>query len=479
MMDGRRYLLRLVTLCFLLVLSASRAGGQERNMSLLTQSDTTYADVSMGFRGETGRLKDIYSPEAEIRGVLEATSRRKLGRVSLYGHFGYGYAYGRGSTWRGWIDPYETPFMLADSIPGAISLENYTMEAGLGLPLAGGWSAGLDLAYDVVLMAKHRDLRNKNTGMTFRVAPGISWQGGRFGFGLDAGYERSTERVEYMQVSESVEQVLFDLYGLWLYHGSGFSSAEPRRMKEGNRFFGDLQFSFRTASLSLENQLHLDWQESSQTEVGYNNLRFGDVRSLIWGDDLSLEIGDRHRLEIQGLFSSMQGFRPLQRQELDPDSRIRVWVTYGGPVFCYWRQYHAERTRYRFGERWKLAVGVENWGVVQSYTEYPRRFVQRISTLTPTLALEIPAGRFVLVPTLGYAYDYGTYNDVTEWQLAEPLLRQWDYWDGSNYLGSFDLRWSSASGHTYVHAYYGIEASTAADADGMRHTAALTLGFIF
>lgn len=479
MMDGRRYLLRLVPLCLLLVLSASRAGGQERNMSLLTQSDTTYADVSMGFRGETGRLKDIYSPEAEIRGVLEAASRRKLGRVSLYGHFAYGYAYGRGSTWRGWIDPYETPFMLADSIPGAISLESYTMEAGLGLPLAGGWSAGLDLAYDVALMAKHRDLRNKNTGMTFRVAPGISWQGGRFGFGLDAGYERSTERVEYMQVSESVEQVLFDLYGLWLYHGSGFSSAEPRRMKEGNRFFGDLQLSFRTASLSLENQLHLDWQESSQTEVGYNNLRFGDVRSLTWGDDLSLEIGDRHRLEVQGLFSSMQGFRPLQRQELDPDSRIRVWVTYGEPVFCYWRQYHVERIRYRFGERWKLAVGVENWGVAHSYTEYPRRFVQRISTLTPTLALEIPAGRFVLVPTLGYAYDYGTYNDVTEWQLAEPLLRQWDYWDGSNYLGSFDFRWSSATGRTYVRVHYGIEASTAADADGMRHTGALTLGFVF
>ena len=324
MMDGLRYLLRILPLSLLLLLPASRAGAQERNMSLLTRTDTTYADVSMSVRGEAGRLKDVYDPASSLEGLLEASSRRKLGRASLYGRFAYGYSYGRGSTWRGWIDPYETPFMLADSIPGALSLERYAMEAGLGLPLSGGWSAGLDLSYDVALMAKHRDLRNKNTGMVFRMAPGVSWQGGRFDFGLDAGFERSTERVEYMQVSESVEHVLFDLYGLWLYHGSGCASAEQRRMKEGVRFFGDLQLSYRTGAVSLENNLHLDWKQSGQTEVGYNYLRFGDVRELTWRDDLSLELGDHHRFEAQALFSTMQGFRPLQRQELDPDSRIRV-----------------------------------------------------------------------------------------------------------------------------------------------------------
>ena len=82
-------------------------------------------------------------------------------------------------------------------------------------------------------------------------------------------------------------------------------------------------------------------------------------------------------------------------------------------LFCYWRQYHVERLRYRFGTHWKLLVGLENWGVAHSYTEYPQRFVQRISTLTPSLAVEIPAGRFTLVPGVGYAMDYNAYSEVT------------------------------------------------------------------
>ena len=44
---------RLVILCLLLVVTA---GAQEHNMARLTQSDTSYVDVSMGLSGETGRL---------------------------------------------------------------------------------------------------------------------------------------------------------------------------------------------------------------------------------------------------------------------------------------------------------------------------------------------------------------------------------------------------------------------------------------
>ena len=211
--------------------TAGLSGAQERNAARLVLEDTTFVDVSLGVVGETGVLKDVFAPDWQAGGALDASSRRKLGQVQLYGHFGYGYDYGQGSTWRGWIDPYETPFMLADSIPGSLSLERYTMEAGVGIPLGGGWAAGVDVAYDVALMAKHKDLRNKNTAMTFRIAPGVQWQGESFGLGFDLGYERATERVEYLQVSSNVENVLFDLYGLWVGRSMDFSSAYTRRMK--------------------------------------------------------------------------------------------------------------------------------------------------------------------------------------------------------------------------------------------------------
>ncbi len=469
-------------LCLSVLLLTGTAWAQERNMARLSCSDSTFVDVSLGVGGATGTLKDIFAPKQTVCGGLDAVSRRKLDKVSLYGRFGYGYDYGFGSTWRGWIDPYETPFMLADSIPGSLSLERYAMEAGAGVPLGGGWSAGLDLAYDVSLMAKHKDLRNKNTAMTFRVAPGIHWQGDRLGLGFDAGYERSTERVEYMQVSSSVEHVLFDLYGLWVYHGNGYASAETRRFKEGKRFFADVQIDLQMGDAALHNNLRGSWQESVQTEVGYNNQQFGTTRSWTWEDVLSLDVGKRHHLEASVAFSTMEGLRPLQRQELDPDSRIRVWVTYGDPVFCYWRGVHTERLFYTYGTTWKLTVGVENWKMDQSYTEYPQRFVQGIGTVTSSASMMVPLGRqFELTASAGFAKDYDPVCTITPWQLTEPMLLQWEYWEGDSWLAGLGARWTSTSGRTYVRGRYNLEVSTepASDIGGSRHTASLTLGFIF
>jgi len=463
----------------LLAVFATAAIAQERNAARLVLEDTSYVDVSLGVTGKMGALKDVFEGSREIGGALGVDSRRTLGKAHLYGRFGYGYEYGQDHTWRGWIDPYETPFMLADSIPGSISLERYSMEAGVGLPVGGGWSVGLDAAYDVALMAKHKDLRNKNTAMTFRIAPGVSWQGERLGLGLDVGYERSTERVEYMQVSESRENVLFDLYGLWLGHGSGFASAENRRMKERDRFFGGFQVDLSLGSVAIQNDFRVDWHQGVQTEVGYNNRQFGTTHAWNWSDALSLEIGRAHHIEASVSFTTMEGLRPLQRQELEPDSRIRVWVTYGDPVSCYWRRSHLEKLRYVFGTSWQLIASVSNMGFEHVYNEYPQRFTQHYHTVVSTLAVAIPIGPVRLTPMLGYAINYDAFTDVTSWQLQEPLLRQWDYWEGNNYLGALDLKWTSATGRCYVQAHYSIDASTAADADGTRQTASVTVGFVF
>ena len=135
--------LQLTVLLALCLLPLSRpAFAQElvtRNMARLTLEDSTYVNVLLGVHGENGDFqeKDIYMPEAMLCGTMDATSRQTLGKVRLFGHFGYSYEIGKRSTWRGWINPYETPFMLADSIPGDISLERYAMQAGLGLARPG------------------------------------------------------------------------------------------------------------------------------------------------------------------------------------------------------------------------------------------------------------------------------------------------------------------------------------------------------
>lgn len=449
-----------------------------RNMARLVLEDSTYVHVLMGVHGENGDFeeKDIFMPESMLRGTMDAYSRQTLDKVHLFGHFGYSYELGKRSTWRGWIDPYETPFMLADSIPGDISIERYAMQAGMAMPLGNGWSAGLDLSYNVALLAKHKDLRNKNTGMDFRVAPGIHWQVGHMGAGLDLGYERGTEKVEYSQESSSVEHVLFSIYGCWVGQGFGFGSAETKRLKEDDRLFGDFQTDFEWGPVALHNNLGLKWEQERQTETGYNNLQHGTVRAWFWRDDLSLSIGDRHTIDAGFSWCTMQGFRPLQQQELDPDSKIRIWVTYGDPVFCYFRAYHEEYFRYTFGSFWKLSVGAENLRFRHSYTEYPKRFEQRVSMVTPSLRLEIPIGpAWHLSAETGYTINYEEEHDISHWQLPEPLMRQINFWTGDSISSRLTVTWTQ--GRMTLGADYGMDAATAFD--GFRHTASLTASFSF
>ena len=101
------------------------------------------------------------------------------------------------------------------------------------------------------------------------------------------------------------------------------------------------------------------------------------------------------------------------------------------------------------------------------------------SSVTPYLGGKIPVGRAgSLTARIGYAHSYGTENNVSEWQLAEPLLKQWDYWDGDTVLVGIAAAWRKD--RMYVQARYDIEVSASAvDNDGTRQVAGLTVGFIF
>lgn len=448
---------------------------QEHNMARLVLSDTAFVSVRMGVHGEQGGFKDLFQPESLLRGTLDAASRRTIDKVSVFGRFAYSYETAANSTWRGWIDPYETPFMLADSIPGNLSLERYAMQAGIGLPLGGGWSAGVELSYDVALMAKHRDLRNKNTAMDFRVAPGIHWQGRRMGAGLDLGYQRGTEKVEYSQESSNSEHLLFALYGLWLGQGYGFSSAETSRLKENDRFFSDFQLSWQSGIFSLHNNLRADWTRSFQGETGYNNLQHGLVRTWTWQDDLHLQFGAAHQIDALLYGASMQGFRPLQRLELDPDSHIRVWVNVGDPVFCYYRRVGRQMLRYTYGTSWKLSLAVDHWRMDHSYTEYPQRFGQSVAVVAPNAALTLPLGAWRLSLRAGYRDCYAARCDSTPWQLTDPLDQQRRYWEADAACGGLSVAWTH--GRTTLAFDYDFDAAVAAG--GVRHAAGLNLVFLF
>ena len=473
------------------------------NGGFLCDTVSSFGSASLSLAGATGDCRGIYDPSQSLEGRLGVESYLRQKNVWLYGSFDYHYDYGTKSRWRGLVDPYETPFMMADSIPGSISRERYVMRAGVAVPF-GKWSVGMDVAYEASLMAKHKDLRNKNTYMDFRIAPGVMYSGSRFTLGLDAGYLRNTEKIEYMQVEESRECYLFDLYGMWLYSGSGFSSAENRRMKEKSGLFGDFQTGITLGNVRLVNNFGVLYTSIVQTETGYNNLRHGDTRQLTYRDNLDIYGGMRHKVSLSIETSRMLGWRFLQRQELDPASKVRMWVTYGDPVNCYVRDICRESLAYTYRAArsawdipWEVTAGISEMTFGHSYTEYPQVFSQRVSAFEPYLTFTKNFGgdadTFGVTPRLSWRHVYDSCeNDISylegtpgtegdrPWQLTGPLHTEFEHLSSDMFNAGLSLLWHHTLKSTSALSVGVSYNLTVPGADlGRRHCAGLTLGFTF
>lgn len=369
-----------------------------------------YAAVKAECNIDGGGWRGIYDPLFSVKSSLRAEAVTFKKGLMLRGHFEYGYDYGTQSRWKGWIDPYETPFMLCDSIPGNVTQENYSLGGSLAYPL-GRWRIGIDAQYRAGIFAKHKDLRNKNVRMDISLAPSVAYIGKHWRAALAAGWLRNTEQVEYMQVDASSEKYLFRLYGLWLFSASGFSGAENRRYKENNGFFGDLSLEWEKDRLLLRNDFHARYSYGSQGETGYNNLHYGDTRALRYSDELLLRSGG-HSLSVDWTLEQIQGYRSLQRQELDPASSIRRYFTYSGLSECYWSESMQLGGRYRFdGKKWSGGASLQWRSLLRRYREFPLLFSQHFSTLEPLL-------------TLGRRFDAGacgTFSLELEGRYRHPL----------------------------------------------------------
>ena len=410
---------------------------------LLPFADSTSNRVWMESSVRSGDFRNVYDGAVVSVNRMGASASGEYGRMLLSGRFEYGYDYETEVSWRGWMNPYETSFMVCDSIPGNVSKEIYDMRGTVGVR-AGRWILGADVLYRNALMAKHRDLRNKNTRMDASFAPVMYYQGRHFGFAASAGYRRSTEQAEYIQVDESTEKYLFDVSGLWLYTGAGFSSSDQKRLKLSDGCFADISVHYKGKSLCAGSEVHVERRSSQQSETGYNNLLFGNTQGFDFNYALHAEYM-AHRLEAGFAFGQMAGSRPLQRQELDPDSKIRRWFTYGEASDIYWRQVFRGSLNYRYSARkWKLRAGMDYSSATHSYKEYPLLFTQSLSFARPVLEFNM---NFAVSRTSGVGISPSiAWKHVLDGEqfrqelldpsltpaaveiLAGPLLEEYGYW---------------------------------------------------
>lgn len=473
-------------------LTTSNASGMVFN-DLFLDEINSFTDGTLSGYYRSGELKNLYDPESTMGANFNIGSYLKLGKAYLKGGFEYDYSQSRNSTWRGWYDPYCSPFMVADSIPGNLSIEEYRMGTAIAYPVSDKVSLGIDMKYNVGIMAKHKDLRNKNTLMTFEINPSMMYRGNNFNIGFNLGYKRSTEKVEYEQIDSSTEKYLFSIYGLWIYYSTGYSSAETKRENLTSGFNGSITADATFGSVRILNDFIADYSTAMQTETGYNNLIHGQTNKLSFSDRLTLIIYPKHRINLSADFYTMVGNRFLQRQELDPQSNIRVWVTYGGPINYYYRSYRSEELSYTYRQaksltdvKWELTAGVRDMAVSHKYKETPLTFRQNLTTregfLKYTHYIPFKDSRLDISPALSYSFSNGLMNDTADgqnkWQLEKELVQEYSFWQAPKIKGGIDIRYAFKV--LSVRANYQCAIAAGGDLKGLkRHYASIALGFTF
>jgi len=471
------------------------------NAQFLEDANGSVSEAALKFDGSCGEYRNIYDPKAKIDGNIGVESFLNVKKVYLYGRFNYNYDYGFKSTWRGAIRPYESPFMLADSIPGNTTMETYSMQAGISVPL-GQWAIGVDVAYDVAIFAKLKDLRNRNTDMTFHIAPSVVFNSKHFDIGLHGGYKLGSEKVEYTKIADNSENYLFYLYGLWLNNTYSYDNAETSRLTNRGNWFAGLQFDFKFGQWTIFNMFSAEWGKSSQTETGYNNLIYGNTQSLMLSDKLVLQHGLKHRLTAKVASNELTAERFLQRQELDPASSIRRWVTYGDALPCYARFQLTGSLEYNFRQvlqadriPWELTVGLEDMMWSHQYTNYPLRYLQKINYLEPyvtyTQRIYLKKVMFDIRPTVSYRINTSSIkddvkiaegsqvSDPTELQLMEPLTAEFNYWSANCLKAGLKLGFESGMFFGGISYRYDYSHLVSTHTMSGRHNANITFGISF
>lgn len=416
-----------------------------KDLSLLN----SFSECSLQGRYDRGDFKDFHQGRTYADMGLYTASYLRLKNIFLHGHFSYDYGRDTRVRWRGFINPRISPFMLADSVAGSFSLERYDMSASIGVPLSESLSIGLALDYKVYSGVKRKDLRNKNTYMDFTGSPSVAFHAGHFSMALSASYRKVTEQVAYTQVEESAGKTLFSLNGLWFNTQTIYAATTPAtRILHDVYCGGALQLSFDLGAFRFFNHLRIDYKRQDQKEDLVTPRQYGFENQMLYGYSGLWQYGLRHRLALDCNYSRGLGYKPVQRQELNPKARLYEWIQYGS-VHTYSQdildagaQYSFRVLRNPLNAAWEFAAGARLYRIDTRYTEYPACFNQEVGFMEFRLSGKrnflLREAMFELCPRLLYGGGEGSLCERTDeedcmqcpdaqWQLTEALEREFAF----------------------------------------------------
>lgn len=216
-------------------------------------SDFSLAEIN--FQYDKGKLRNVITPTSAFNTNILTESYRKINKVYFYGKFAFDYIHRQNKAWSNILNPYKTPFFLADSVPGRQTLESYQLGAGVSVTCNKHWTAGTYIHYLVASNSKKKDIRNTNTYMEFEIYPGVIYQSKYFNIGANFLYQRMTEKVTNKLFGEGINHEVFYFEGMWFYTSIITSNTySEERNYTSNTYGGATQIELVTGKIRFLNQ---------------------------------------------------------------------------------------------------------------------------------------------------------------------------------------------------------------------------------
>lgn len=281
-------------------------------------SETSFGNISLAQAGYTSSDDDIRMIQQPVQySSYQAATRgfMKLGKVSLFGSFGYSNSGYKGVNYNGTMmfDTYN-PYLVGDSVSARQTREQFGMEGKLSYTVNDRINVAVGAEYISAVGARQKDPRNKNTISMLRVTPGITYDLGKTKVGLSGSVYTTSNEMSY-RVEGNWNQNLFVFLGLG-YFRQEINISSYSQWYVGNGYAGALQASREGDDLYMIAEISYD----HYTEEARSGSSFRLIDGITETNDISLsgmlriERGQAfHILTVKGSLKAVSGDEILQR----------------------------------------------------------------------------------------------------------------------------------------------------------------------
>jgi len=418
---------------------------------------TSSSDAKLIFNYDQGTLGNPQTPESTRDIMFSTKSVQRFENTFVSAYFDYRFQRLEHVQWHNLMNPGSHAVAISDSIPGSFNSESFFTGVKVGHKLNDHHTIGIGVNYNIGTGAKNIDLRNLNRKVYVDISPSWMFQQEWGNIGVDVGFHRSIEDMEYRQVVTQGPQTIFRMEGLWFFSREDFSGTVGRFFQDQG-FKANLKLDLKSGQMMWYNQIGVNYTNGFQKlRSTITNEQFGDQQRLAYLYGSTLVINPQHQIRANFQNSTLLTYRLLQRNEFNPATRAWAYVTYARTNHYSEVQNAADLTyayaNLRNGnpmdQVWRVEIGGAYFQRVQAQRIFPYLFQQTANVYEGFASFNknIPTRSLIIdvKPQFSFSTGGGTLNERFDldpnpsilpndgWQFLPQLKHEFNYLTGSKF----------------------------------------------